>query len=290
MKVLLALLMMILLLAGCSHKRHKPPTDSAQNYPRENGVKYKALIVGLNDYAGEGADLFGIDLDVAKMQNLLQNWGFEITLLQEAASTQFEAQMQHYADTLNSDDVLVIYFSGHGSHTPDHSGDEADGRDESIVLSDGTHNIFYIDDKIEPLLKKIKARKLYIVDACYSGTVYKAHRSANSNIRSKYLPAPPGIGDQNVTSVTYKLLSTQTGPLVTLSACRDDEESLASTEGSLFTNALVSHIALHKSFTALHQETVSALNDRFHPVLSASNVTLKLQTLGEYLKLNPQGR
>ena len=288
MKALLISIIALLLTTGCSHhKKHRPP----QTNPRNIDVKHEALIVGLNDYAGEGADLIGIDLDVAHMQNLLRNWGFSITLLQEAASTQFEQQMQHYAATLGPDDVLVIYFSGHGSHTPDHSGDEADGRDESIVLSDGTHNIFYIDDKIEPLLKNIKARKLYIVDACYSGTVYKAHvnRSNGTVIRSKYLPAPPGAGDRNETTViTYKLIPTVSGPLVTLSACRDDEQSLASTDGSLFTNALVAYAALNKSFATLHQQTENALNDRFHPVLSASSANLKLQTLETYLKLEPQ--
>ncbi len=294
MKLSIILLVALLTVTGCSHKKRRNNTNT-QTYPRDVNVQYKALIVGLNNYGGEGSDLFGIDKDVANMKRILEGWGFDITMLTEAESMRFEEQMQHYASTLDSDDVLIIYFSGHGSHTPDHSGDEADGWDESIVLSDGTRNLFFIDDRIDPLLTNIKARKLYIVDTCYSGTVFKMAPTGNGGssqtVRSKYLPAPPGVGDQNLSSfATYKFAPAVSGPLVTLAACRDNEESLASTEGSLFTNALVSSIGLDKSFKTVHTRTSNALNDRFHPVLSASDSSLKEETIGRYLKLSPQGQ
>jgi len=50
-----------------------------------------------------------------------------------------------------SDRTLVIHYSGHGTFTPDVSGDEADGQDEAMYLHDG----IFLDDNLSNLLTVI---------------------------------------------------------------------------------------------------------------------------------------
>ena len=70
--------------------------------------------------------------------------------------------------------VLLFYYSGHGSYTDDRSGDETDGQDETIVLSNGIENHFYLDDNLNKHFNSIGARKLIVFDSCHSGTAFKA--------------------------------------------------------------------------------------------------------------------
>ena len=47
--------------------------------------------------------------------------------------------------------TLIIHYSGHGTYTKDHSGDEADGVDEALYLFDG----MLIDDDLSEILRTI---------------------------------------------------------------------------------------------------------------------------------------
>lgn len=50
-----------------------------------------------------------------------------------------------------SDRTLIIHYSGHGTYTPDRSGDEADGVDEALYLYDG----MLIDDELAEIMRTI---------------------------------------------------------------------------------------------------------------------------------------
>jgi len=265
---------------GCSRKHSNPKPPVVEE---NSSIQKIALIVGVSDYAGEANDLKGIDLDVSKAKQLFTKWGFTIDKLQN--SLDFEQKMQTYAQKLKPEDVFILYYSGHGSSAPDNSHDEADGRDEYIVLSDSKKNYFLIDDKINLLLNNINARKLIIFDSCNSGTTYKIlHQALPSDTQVKYIPAPKTLRDTtgenaNIPNTTLE------GSFIYFGACLDYEQSLASSQGSLFTNVFTQKADLSKSAKTIHEETLESLSEYFHPQLHASDEVLKNIPLKSYLKI-----
>ena len=285
-KSLILALSTLLLFSACSSKKKPKPKPPIVN---NSTITQKALIMGVSDYAGNSNDLGGIDLDVNKMQTLFSSWGFDVDTLSHSMS--FEQKMAQYASSLNSDDVFIFYYSGHGSFTPDTSHDELDGQDELIVLSDSDTNLYILDDKINILLNKIKARKLIIFDSCNSGTSLKSSYANNSDnggttisTQVKFMYAPKSAADDSIQNASIANTDTN-GTYLYYAACRDNEQSLASSNGSLFTNAFVNHVQLNKSASWTHQKTLSILQNRFHPKLSASNENLKNSSLKTYLKI-----
>jgi hypothetical protein len=72
------------------------------------------------------------------------------------------------------DGAVVFYYSGHGVRLPGNYGmgppvdPETDGRDEALLLGDGT---LLLDDEIGALADRLSADRILIVlDSCFSGT------------------------------------------------------------------------------------------------------------------------
>jgi hypothetical protein len=288
-RITLLTIMTVLSFTACSSKsKHQPPPHNPP-IVRDNAdsnVTKKAFIVAVHDYAGNAHDLDGIDIDANNMHNLFRSWGFDVNQSQHPMLLQ--AQLDNYAQTLKEEDVFIFYYSGHGTSTPDTSHDEFDGMDELIVLSDSDTNLFILDDKINIMLNKIKARKLIIFDSCNSGTALKvmATTPTPANTKIKYILAPKGVGDNAPQNSQVPNTPTQ-GTYLFFAACKDNEESLASDRGSLYTNAFKSNVILNQSAKVLLQKTRHALQSRFTPQLSASQESLKSIPLRDYLKIKP---
>lgn len=81
-------------------------------------------------------------------------------------------------------DVVVVSFSGHGSHQTDLDGDESDGNDEGICPLDCMQTGLILDDDLLRIFSKFnpKTRIYAIFDCCHSGSmldlpyVYPSHR------------------------------------------------------------------------------------------------------------------
>lgn len=147
-----------------------------------------AVIVGIDDYPGESADLDGSVADARAMRDLLmEQYGFrdgDIRMLlndQARRSNIINGFRQHLAQA-GPNDVAVFYFSGHGLQLNDNYllyppvDNEPDGRDESIVVWDDSGDIgVIIDDELGFLTDELQARRaLIMIDACHSGTVTRA--------------------------------------------------------------------------------------------------------------------
>ena len=153
--------------------------------PAGSAPRKLALLVGIDQYRNMPA-LHGSVNDVRLMKDLLiSKFGFReaniLTLTNEAATregilTAFRTQLIEKA---RPQDTVVFHFSGHGSQMRDRSGDEPDGRDETIVPHDGRdRGIFDIsDDEINTLLRQLLARcwnVTFIFDSCNSSTGQKS--------------------------------------------------------------------------------------------------------------------
>ncbi len=200
-------------------------------------VKKQALLLGVSDYAGENADLGGIERDIEKMKNLFNTWGFEVTVLYDKESMDILSYLDKYANRLNKNDYFAFYYSGHGSHVADKNNDESDGEDETLVLSDGQSNTHLIDDILYAKFNAIKAKQMIFFDSCHSGTVF---RNLKGTAQAKTIsPIKVGKTFSKGLNISAKgdTMSADSQYIV-FSSSQDTEESLATPSGSLFTNSI----------------------------------------------------
>ena len=102
----------------------------------------RALLIGINKYRIDGADLRGCVNDVEDLSAaLVECYGFkksDIAVLTDFDATKkaIEAGIKALLRDSKSGDVALLHYSGHGSNVPDDNGDEADGRDEILCPTD----------------------------------------------------------------------------------------------------------------------------------------------------------
>ncbi|OPZ90375.1 MAG: Caspase domain protein [Firmicutes bacterium ADurb.Bin419] len=188
-----------------------------------------AVLVGVSDFTPallaaepnikQGVE--GAELDVDAMNKILTPLGYGTIPIKSRAATKDRvlSTLSNLAIVLKPGDILVFYFSGHGSRVPDRNGDEEDGIDEAIVAYDG--NI--IDDELHEIWKNFKpgVKIVMISDSCFSGTVLKKTASqGNSSL---------DVLDNN---------SSINASLVFIGACQDNETTGGSPQGGAFTRFL----------------------------------------------------
>ena len=94
----------------------------------------RALLIGVNEYRIDGANLRGCVNDVANIERLLiKLFEFPATSIKklvdgQATKKKIEAGIKSLFKGSKAGDVLFLHYSGHGSNTPDLNGDEADRR------------------------------------------------------------------------------------------------------------------------------------------------------------------
>jgi hypothetical protein len=258
--------------------------------------KKQALIVGVSDYAGESADLNGIEKDVDKMRQLFVKWGFDVTVLFDSESMNILEYLTKYSKSLNSNDSFAFYYTGHGSHKKDENADESDGEDETLVLSDGNINKHLIDDILYQKFNNIKAKKLIFFDSCHSGTVF---RSLTGKTQPKTIK-PEDVTESFVMSSSKGMkivdsMSSSNGEYIVFSSSQDTEESLATPTGSLFTNSLSevfsdSNLA-NKPLNSVNNILVTKVvnyaketdGEPHHPKISFSNPSIGAKSLQDFV-------
>lgn len=236
----------------------------------------KALVVGCNYATTPSISLNGCINDATAMRNALLPRGFTIELMTDDTSTKptgvnILAGFRRLLSNARSGDVLVFYYSGHGSYVKDTDGDELNGYDETIV---GVDPVLVTDDVIRQLLvSQVPAGvKLYcIFDSCYSGSVCDlrynwlcrstALKSSASNTRIAY--------NRNSWSNTYTTANNSKynaqGSVYSISACYENtvaNESYVQGQGvrGAFTRALLEALALN-SFSCAHRRLTSDTNN-----------------------------
>jgi caspase domain-containing protein len=157
-----------------------------------------ALLVGVDDYPGEGNDLNGPRADAGIMYEILvESYGFpeeNILLLEDADANReniTNAFLRHLGQA-GPDGVAVFFYSGHGTQLESNIGlgepldPEANGTDEALVVwGEGDETGLILDDELGFLADQLQTSRTWIViDACFSGTV---SRGPSEDIQSKGL-------------------------------------------------------------------------------------------------------
>jgi hypothetical protein len=116
------------------------------------------------------------------IEDLLIDYEFRrgnIKKLTNPTANEFLTSFENQIKSLKTDDFLIFYFYGHGGQVPDKSGDEkidnkGDFEDETLVMKDN----HVLDDEIYSILlkHKTKAKILFIIECCNSGTSIKLYK------------------------------------------------------------------------------------------------------------------
>ena len=100
------------------------------------------------------------------------------------------AIQNHLIAKAGKDDIVVFYWSGHGSQMKDMNGDEPDGMDETLVPYDSRdpqRRVFDIsDDELNGLMRQLSDKTknvTVILDSCHSGTGLKDIPDATLRVR-----------------------------------------------------------------------------------------------------------
>lgn len=210
----------------------------------------RAVLVGVGDYLYLDADLQGPVNDVGLMANALMRRGIaaaDIVALVDAnaplPSTVSRGLPDRVAilDALSAaiqssgqGDTVIFYFSGHGTQAPDTNGDEGGGPDEIFLPRDakgwnGTLGLVenaIVDDEFSELAAMAVSRDVKLVailDACHSGTGFRALNDADS--RARYIaPDLLGIPD-TLTEVPENADAVPNGDYVFLYAAQSDQRA-----------------------------------------------------------------
>ena len=223
----------------------------------------RALLIGVGRYAHFDDRLKGVSLDLDMMTEIAQLLGFQpqaIKILEheQATSTNvFQAMEEWLVEAVAAQDRVLVYFSGHGSQVPDENDDEQDRFDEvlllydtSLTVKDGRQSLAGVlhDDRFHRTLSRIKSRNILIVlDACHSGSATRNLRISPRTIPVNdaqvkyfyYSPMLEAAGQSGRFDVMEPSISDiGQGHYVAISACRDDEKTVATSQGSIFTLGL----------------------------------------------------
>ena len=144
----------------------------------------RALLIGINKYQNFGRPLSGCVNDAQVMRQLLiDRFQFDSAnvamLLDEAATRNgILGALDTLFEATGPDDVVVVFYAGHGSQMTDVEGDELDDLDETIVPTDSGRdpdpNRDIKDDEINAWLVRLgrkTSHAVLIFDSCHSATI-----------------------------------------------------------------------------------------------------------------------
>lgn len=134
--------------------------------------KKYAVCIG-NNYPGSNVELSGCVNDAKDWGALLTLAGYEVLSLIECDKATAVGALTDLVAKTGWGDRAVFTYSGHGTWVPDRNGDEPDGRDEAICMTDFMQGGLLLDDEIHRIFSGLKrgAGALYLSDSCFSGSV-----------------------------------------------------------------------------------------------------------------------
>jgi len=223
----------------------------------------RALLIGVGRYAHFEDKLNGVSLDLDMMTEMAQLMGFQKrgikTLEHEQATTAnvYQTFDNWLVKGTAPEDRVLIYFSGHGSQVPDENNDETDKFDEVLLLYDTSLSVkngrqtltgVLHDDRFHRMLAQIESTNILIIlDACHSGGATRSLKLTPRSIpvndsQVKYFYYSPMLetagGSGKFDVMEPSASSDFEGRYVAMTACRDDEKTVATSQGSIFTLGL----------------------------------------------------
>ena len=256
----------------------------------------RALLIGINKYLIPGADLRGCVNDVVDLSAALTEFGgfkkSDITTLVDTAATKkaILAGIRALVKSSKTGDVVLLHYSGHGSHVPDDDAhrDETDGRDEILCPTDLNWDDPLRDDWLRATFGELRdgVHFTVIMDCCHSGTITRAIEPPDVKVKQRFLPSPWDIAAvESRRSIPKKVSSELRGsrrsarrardivdaeiPEMLITGCRDTQTSADAFINGRYNGALtfglVEAIRASKgrlTFRQLHERASAAIKKR----------------------------
>ncbi|MBS3789007.1 PKD domain-containing protein, partial [Candidatus Bipolaricaulota bacterium] len=162
------------------------------------------LVIGISKYKDPSLNLKYAAKDAKTFYELLVDediGGFqtdkvEILINKEATRDNIDNALKNLVSKTEKNDLVVIYYSGHGSQGPDHNNDEEDGQDEYYITyetdpssGDAIYKTGYRDDEFADEVKSLDSNQVVIfLDSCYSGGATKSIKGFS--LKGQSAPAP----------------------------------------------------------------------------------------------------
>jgi hypothetical protein len=150
----------------------KPKSKELKEAANLSGKQY-ALVVGTDNYTGGWKKLPNAVNDARAIRDeLAQDYGFEVQLLEDKPMDTIYKAIGEYYRTLQPNDQLILYFAGHGDM-------ETEMLDDGFIVcadskprdADLTRNSYIQYIKLQKMINKIPARQvLVMLDVCHGGT------------------------------------------------------------------------------------------------------------------------
>lgn len=201
---------------------------------RKNSIKnlnkmiQSALIVGIN-YTGFPYQLNGCINDAITMQGFANIRGCDNIIMMTDKSMYRPTKnniivgLSQLLKNAKSGDVVMFYYSGHGTNVLDKNGDETDGLDECMVTLDGQ---LITDDDLNLVIKtnlKTGVTLLIVCDCCHSGTMLDLKYNYNEDMNT--------VKDMDLP-----------GKVIYISGCRDAQTSIETFMNGKSQGALTGHL------------------------------------------------
>lgn len=230
------------------------------------------------------------DKDIETMKRLLGDRYEYIILSGEKATTQNIIDRFNSLANMNltKEDIVVIYYTGHGDRFVNGGQEESDKRDDFLVPADiklsprNKENEYdvtnaIIDDQLKYLYAKIGARKIIIVDACHSESTNKSV-SLNSHYRAKTYK--PENSYYRAFKIDNRWRESRNRNFLHFGASQENESALDSPQGGKFTLAIRDVLREYKniSFAKLERLVQERLEGKFKPSI-ANDSTIDKNTL-----------
>jgi hypothetical protein len=183
----------------------------------KNKNNNSALLIGIN-YIGTNNELYGCINDTNSINSLISNYNFKkISILTDNTvkkpnRNNILAEFKNLLINSQSGDVLLLFYSGHGSYILDKNNNEKTGNDQLIVPCD-LNGI--IDDELKNIIQlnlKKDVTLIALFDCCHSGSIL--------DLKYQYMDSL----DKN--NFTENVNETETvGNVIMISGCNDLQTS-----------------------------------------------------------------
>ena len=211
------------------------------------------------------------------MNKMLKKAGFKTQILrgQNSSLKKIREAFKSFYN-LNKNDTFLFYYTGHGARMKGINRNEP--IDNFFVLHDaiiGTDTIgggILTDNEYSMHLHKIPARKISIVDACHSASIYK-DLSTKEFVKSIVPKGSDNIFKRDSSIQNFD--SYKPKNLINISAAQDNEQAESTPIGSIFTVALINLIQNNPniSFSTLEKK----LREKMKP--TARSISSRLASL-----------
>ena len=141
-----------------------PAQQTATYDPNDRGSNYWALLIGINDYAGNTKDNIGSRQDARDLRQHLFDTGWRsdhVALISDryATASMIIQGIRWLASKTNDQSVVIFHYSGHQNYTRTSSDGDNETRDQMIRASD---NRYILDGVLGRELGRVRAARMWI--------------------------------------------------------------------------------------------------------------------------------